>query len=121
MIAWTYIVVLNTLPDVDLVLYNLSADKPSFKACGPCRRAMLVFFKIWPENIKKAFITLQDLRFNLTSLNQTCISSKSIIQLTKTIFSDSAIFIYETRVENRLWAKSEFLWAKKNAPWSIPR
>ena len=74
---------------------------------------MMVFFKIWHKDIKKAFITLEVLRFKQNSLNQTCISSKSIMQLTKTTFSDSAIFIEKKRVENRLWAKSEFLWAEK--------
>ena len=53
------------------------------------------------------------MRFKLNSLNQTFVSSKSIMQLTKTIFSDSAIFIEKKRVENRLWANSEFSWAKK--------
>ena len=42
------------------------------------------------------------------------------MQLTKTIFSDSAIFIEKKRVENQLWAKSEFLWAKKNASFEPP-
>ena len=44
-------------------------------------KVMLVFFKIWPENIKD-FITLQDLRLRLNCLNQTCTSSKLIMQLT---------------------------------------
>ena len=35
------------------------------------------------------------------------------MQLTMTIFSDSLIFIEKKRVENRLWAKSDFLCAKK--------
>ncbi len=74
----------------------------------------MVLFKIWPEILKKAIITLQALRFKLNCLNQTCISLKSIMQLTKTIFPDSAIFIEKKRVENRLWRKSEFLWRKKN-------
>ena len=73
----------------------------------------MFFFKIWPENVKKAFITLQALRFKLNSLNQTCISSKSIMQLTRTIFSDSAIFIEKKRVENRLWAKRKCCGQKK--------
>ena len=34
------------------------------------------------------------------------------MQLSKTIFSDSAIFIEKETVENQLWAKSKFLWAK---------
>ena len=70
------------------------------------------------EILKKIIITLQALRFKLkwqlNSLNQTCISSKSIMQLIKTIFPDSVIFIEKKRVEKWLWAKSEFLWAKKN-------
>jgi hypothetical protein len=35
------------------------------------------------------------------------------MQLARTIFSDSAIFIEKKRIENRLWPKSEFLWPKK--------
>ena len=69
---------------------------------------MMVLFKIWPENIKKALITLQALRFKPNSLNQTCISLKSIMQLTKTIFSNSAIFIEKKRVANWLLAKVKF-------------
>ena len=60
-------------------------------------QVMMGFFKFWPENIKKAAITLQTLRLKLNRLNETCISSKSIMQLTKTIFSDSAIFAVENR------------------------
>ena len=37
-----------------------------------------------------------------------------MMQFTKTIFSLSTIFIEKKRVENLLWAKSEFLWAKIN-------
>ena len=40
MIAWTYILALNARPDVDLVLYDLSQNKSSFKAGDPCRRIM---------------------------------------------------------------------------------
>jgi hypothetical protein len=74
---------------------------------------MMDFLKFSGEISKKSIITLQALRFKLNCLNQTCISSKSIMQLTKTIFHDSAIFIEEKWVENRLWRKSEFLWRKK--------
>ena len=72
---------------------------------------MMVFFKIWPENIKKAFMTLQALRFELN-----CLLNLSIVEIDNaltTIFSDSAIFIGEKRVENRLWAKRGFLWSRK--------
>ena len=37
-----------------------------------------------------------------------------MMQLTKTIFSDLGTFIQKKTVENRFWAKSEILWAKKN-------
>ena len=37
------------------------------------------------------------------------------MMLTKTSFSDFAIFIEKKPVENRLWATSEFLWANKDA------
>ena len=63
--------------------------------------------QIW----KKSVINLQALRLKLKRLDQTFISSKSKIQLTKTIFSDSDIFIEKKTLENRLWAKSELLWA----------
>ena len=67
----------------------------------------MVFSNFWPENIKKAFITLRALRLKLYSLNQTYIYSKSIIvQLTKTMFSDSAILIEKKNVESQLWARS---------------
>ena len=48
---------------------------------------------IWLENIKKAAITFRALRLKLKSLNGTSASSilVSIMQLTKTSFSDSAI------------------------------
>jgi hypothetical protein len=62
-------------------------------------RVMMVFFKIWPENFKKTIITLLALRFKLNSLNQTCVSLKSRMQLAKTIFPDSATFIEKKRVE----------------------
>ena len=75
-------------------------------------KAFLIFLV---QILKKAFIILQALRFKLNSLNQTCLSSKSIMHLTNTIFSDSAIFNEKKRIENWLWAKSEFLWAKKKA------
>ena len=72
--------------------------------------------KFWPENLKKTIITLQALRFKLNCLNQTCLSLKSIMQLTKTIFPDSVIFIEKKRVENRVWRKSAFCGEKvKNA------
>ena len=41
------------------------------------------------------------------------VRSKSIMQLTWTIFSYLAIFIKKKTVENWLWAKSEFLSAKR--------
>ena len=69
---------------------------------------MKVFFKIWPENIKKAIITLQALIFKLNMLNETCISSKSIMQLTKTIFPDSA-----NDCHLHWWAKSDWFYVGK--------
>ena len=47
-------------------------------------------------------LDLQAWRFKLNSLSQACISSKSTMQLTRTIFPDSVIFIEKKRVENRL-------------------
>jgi hypothetical protein len=86
---------------------------------------MMVFFKIWPENVKKTItlqalrfklnclnqklvnfkktiITLHALRFKLTCLNQTCLSLKSIMQLTKNKIPDSATIIEKKGVENQL-------------------
>ena len=76
----------------------------------------MVFFKIWPENIMKAVITFHALRFKLNGFNQTCISSKSIMQLTKTIFF---ILPSSLRKDCRKSAvgKSELLWQKKNTSW----
>ncbi len=93
--------------DIQVWLRQFSLNLNAYKV-------MMVFFKIWPENLKKTIITLKALRFKLNCLNQTCISLKSIMQLTKTIFPDSAIFFEKKRVENRLWRKSEYLWRKKN-------
>jgi hypothetical protein len=50
----------------------------------------------------------------LNHLNQTCISLKSIIQLTKTIFLESATYIENKRIDNRLWRKSAFCGKKVN-------
>ncbi len=61
----------------------------------------MVFFKIRPENFEKTTITLQALSFKPNCLNQACISLKPILQITKTIFPDSATLIEEKRVENR--------------------
>jgi hypothetical protein len=61
-------------------------------------QGMMVFFKIWPKDLKKTIMTLQILRLKLMSLNQSCISSKSIIHLPKTSFLDPATFIEKKRV-----------------------
>ena len=37
------------------------------------------------------------------------------MELTKTIFQNSAIFIEKKWVENRLWGEGAFLWGKTNA------
>ena len=58
---------------------------------------MMVIFNFWPENIKKASITLQALRLKLNSLEETCTSSDLIMQL---------ISIEIKTVESQLWAKS---------------
>ena len=56
---------------------------------------------------------MQALTLKLNSLKESCTSLKSIVQLTKTIFPGSAIFIEKKTVENQLWAKSEFLGPKQ--------
>ena len=53
------------------------------------------------------------LRFRLNCLNQTCTSSKSIMQNTKTICFDSAIFIEKKTVEIRLGKKIIFVGTTK--------
>ena len=62
---------------------------------------MTNFSKFWPETIKKTVITLWEFRFQQ--------NSKSIIQLTETIFANYAIFMKKKWVENRLWGKSVFV------------
>ena len=37
------------------------------------------------------------------------------MHLAKTTFSDTAIFIEKKTVKNWLWAKSDFLWARKKS------
>ena len=94
-------------------------SRPFSLSLNACKvmRAFLIFSG---QILKKTIVTLQALRLKLNSLNQTCTSSKSIMQLAKTSFSDSVIFIEKKRVENRLWAKSEFLWAKNyNSCWPV--
>ena len=76
-------------------------------------KVMTIFFKFWPKKNRKTAITLLILRFKQNYLSQSWISSKSIMQLTKTIFQNSAIFIEKKWVENRLWGKSAFFWGKR--------
>ena len=71
-------------------------------------KAFLIFSG---QIFKTTIITLQEMRLKLKCLNETCTSSKSIMQFTRPTFSDSLIFIEKKTVENRMWAKSEFLWA----------
>ena len=60
---------------------------------------VMTFFLIFSgQNLKKVVITLQALRFKQNGLSQTWISSKSIMQITETIFPHSAIFIKKKRV-----------------------
>jgi hypothetical protein len=46
-----------------------------------------------PKYSKKSIMTLQILKIKLKSLNQTCISSRLIMQIPKTILLDPPIFI----------------------------
>ena len=70
---------------------------------------MMVFFEIWPENIKKAFKILQALKFKLNHPNQTCLSLKLIMQLTETIVSDSVIFIEKKKLKIGCGQKVNFV------------
>ena len=54
---------------------------------------VMKIFKVWPEYFKKTFISSLMSRLKLKSLNQTCISSKRILQLSKTILLGSFIFL----------------------------
>ena len=87
---------------VSLRLFSLSLNTS---------KVMMVFLIFSGQNLKNNIITLEAFRLKLYSLNEPCISSKSTIQLSRTIFSNSAIFMEKKRVENQLWVKSEFLWA----------
>ena len=102
------IVLESCIIDFDYTQVSLRLFSLSLNACK-VMEAVLIFSL---QNLKKTIITLQALKIKLTSLTETCISSKSIMQLTETIFPDSAVFIEKKTVENRLWANSEFLWAK---------
>jgi hypothetical protein len=77
-----------------------------------------MFFKVPKKILKKikiTMITLQALRFKLNTLNKTCISLKSIMQLTKPIFLDSATFMEEKRVKKFCGEKARTM-AKKKTP-----
>ena len=76
-------------------------------------KVMTIFFKVWPKKIRKTVITLQILRFKRNWLSQSWISSKSIMELTKSLFQNSVIFIEKKWVENQLWGKSAFLLGKR--------
>ena len=80
-----------------------------------CRKIMMDFLIFSGQILKKPIITLQAVRLKLNSHIQTssCVSLILIMQLTKIIFSYSAIFIEKKIAENRLWEKVNFLWAKK--------
>ena len=76
-------------------------------------KAFLIFCRPNFEEDHHIFAGIEIMRFRLNSLNQACISSKLIMQLTKTNFSDSVIFIEKKSVENWLWAKVNFVGKKK--------
>ena len=78
-------------------------------------KVMMIFFKFcqWPKKIRKTVITLQILRFKQNCLSKSWISLKLIMQLTKTIFQNCAIFIEEKWVENQLWEKVDFCGGKE--------
>ncbi len=70
-------------------------------------KAMMVFLKFSGQILKKT-IPLQALRFYLNCLNQTYISLKSIMQLTKTFSPDSATFIEKMREKINYGEKLNF-------------
>ena len=104
------IVLVSCIIDFDDIQVWLRQFSLDLNACK-VMKAFLIFSE---QILEKTFITRQALRFWLNCLNQTCISLKSIMHLTNTISSDSVIFIEKKRVENRLWAKCEFLSTKRN-------
>ena len=63
---------------------------------------------IYRPNFEEGHHNFAGIEIQAKGLEQTYISSKLIMQLTKIIFSDSAIFIEKKTVENRLWAKVSF-------------
>ena len=103
------IVLVSCIIDFDDIQVCLRLFSLTFNAC----KVMKAFFIFSGQIFKKTIITLQTWRFKLKSLNQTYISSKSIMQLTKTIFSDSVIFIEKKRVEIQLWQNVNFGGKKK--------
>ena len=94
----------NVMASCIIYFDNIQVSLSLFSLSSNAYKVMMAFFKSWPENITKASITLQELRLKLNKLNETCTSSKSIMQLTKTIFSDSANFNEKRAIENRLLA-----------------
>ena len=100
MVLVSYIIDFNDwLQKIRLRLYSLNLNACKFM------KAFLIFSG---QIDKKTITILQALRFKLNRLHQICISSKSMMQLTKTIFPDSAIFLEKKSVENRVWQKKNF-------------
>ena len=92
------IVLLSCIIDFDYVQVSLRRISLSLIAC----KVMKAFSIFSGQILKKTSITLQAIFI------QTCISLKSKMQLTKTIFSDSVIFIEKNRAENHLLEKVNF-------------
>jgi len=63
------------------------------------------FVQFLGQFFQKVIITLQKMRIKTNLINQTCFSLKSMMQYSKTTFSESAIFSEKNLVENRVWPK----------------
>jgi hypothetical protein len=74
----------------------------------------MVFFKTLPDKFKNAIIYLQMLQLKLKAPGPPCISSKSIMQRSKMISLDSAIFIEgKKRWQMEIGEKAKKMVAKK--------
>ena len=83
-----------------------------------CCKVMMAFLIFSGQFSKKTVITLQALILKPNLLKQTYISQESIMQLTQTLFPDSAIFIEKNRVE-KFCGQKDFIDALRQRPTKV--
>ena len=78
-------------------------------------KVMTISFKFWPKKIRKTVIIsdFADIEIQAKLNSQSWISSKSIMQLTKTIFHNSAIFIEKKMGRKSIVEKVHFCGEKE--------